>query len=189
MIVKGEIMVAIINSKDYIINGKKIEIRNAVTSDAYKMVELLKKLASETKFMMREPDEINTEVEAQEKKIENLLQSDKGLLLVALIDNQIVGFLAISSRNLKRIKHIGSFVIGVEKKYWGTGIAKYFMGEMLNWSQSIELRRLELDVVEENVRGIELYKKYGFKVEGKKIDDHYIGNNQYLNTIVMGKII
>lgn len=180
---------AIINSKYYKINEKKIEIRNAIISDAEQMVELLKKLSSETKFMMREPDEVNTDIKVQEKKIKSLLEKDKGLLLVAIIDNKIVGFLAISSSNLKRVSHIGSFVIGVEKKYWGKGIAKYLMGEMLNWSESIGLKRLELDVVEENTRGIELYKKHGFKVEGKKIKDHYIGNGEYLNTIIMGKIM
>ncbi|MBS4536155.1 GNAT family N-acetyltransferase [Clostridium sp. D2Q-14] len=180
---------ATIISKYYKINEKKVEIRNAIISDAYQMVELVRKLASETKFMMREPDEVNTEIEDQEKRIETLLKSDKGLLLVSVVDDQIVGFLVISTRDLRRVKHSGNLVIGVEKKYWGTGIAKYLMEEMLNWSKSIGLRRLELDVVEENTRGIELYKKYGFKVEGKKIEDHYVGNGQYLNTIMMGNII
>lgn len=186
---KGEYLMAEIITKYYIINEKKLEIRNAIPSDAYQMVELARKLASETKFMMREPDEVNTDVTFQEKRIEKLLQSDNGLQLVAVVEDKIVGFLAISARDLKRVRHIGSFVIGVEKKYWGTGIAKYLMEQMLDWSKSIGLIRLDLEVVEENTRGIELYKKYGFKIEGKKIKDHYIGDGKYLNTLIMGKII
>lgn len=44
-------------------------------------------------------------------------------------------------------------------------------------------------IVEVNYKAIQRYKKFGFKKEGKKIADHFIGGDTYLNTIIMGTLL
>ncbi|KNF10090.1 acetyltransferase, ribosomal protein N-acetylase [Gottschalkia purinilytica] len=180
---------AIIKSRNHKIKNKIIEVRSAIPKDAIQIIELQKKLTTETKFMIKEPYEIVREVSVHENKLKSISEDNNSIFIVALIKNQIVGYLVMFSKNLERIKHVGSFIVGVEKKYWGIGIASLLIEEMLLWAKTVELKRIELEVVEDNIRAIELYKKYEFKIEGKKLKDHYIGEGKYLNTLVMGKII
>ncbi|MFT9497960.1 GNAT family N-acetyltransferase [Anaerosolibacter sp.] len=180
---------AIISSKKYNTNGKTIEMRSAVPDDALQLIELNKKLAVETKYMVRELDEIDVDIMNQENRVKDLCDHENGLLLVASDDERIVGQLGILPEKFERLKHMAGFVIGIEKAYWGTGIAKILMDEMMSWLANSNLKRIELNVVEDNVRGIELYSKYGFQIEGKKIKDHHIGDGVYLNTLIMGKVL
>lgn len=57
--------------------------------------------------------------------------------------------------------------IHVEKKYYGTGLARRLMDEIIAWAD--ETRPLELEVASYNERAKAFYKKYGFKeVEGSE---------------------
>ncbi|MBB6217297.1 RimJ/RimL family protein N-acetyltransferase [Anaerosolibacter carboniphilus] len=180
---------AIIYSKEYIINERTVEIRSAIPSDAAQLIELNKKLAVETKYMVRELHEIDIDITNQENRIKDLNDHENGLLLVASVDGAIVGQLGILPEKFERMKHMAGFVIGIEKAYWGYGIAKLLMDEVTSWFRLSTLKRIELNVIEDNVRGIALYKKYGFQIEGKKIKDHHIGDGIYLNTLLMGKLL
>jgi len=164
-------------------------IREVSKADAEQLVELLKKLSVQTKYMLRELDEINAEVSEQENKIESMLSNKSTLFLVSEVNKKVVGFLVANSNDLKRVKHIGELVIGVDQEHWGMGIGRGLMEEMLVWSEKNGLKRLALEVVSENDRAVKMYERYGFKIEGKKVADHYVGDGKYLDTLVMGKML
>ena len=169
--------------------NSEITIRKVEKKDSKHIISLMKKLSVQTQYMLREFDEINENAIEQEKRFESMLGDPKLLYLVAADEEAVVGLLIASSSKLTRISHVGDLIVGVDKAYWGTGIGSKLMTELLKWAESTELKRLSLEVVEENTRAIKLYEKYGFKVEGKKIADHFIGNDIYLNTLIMGKIL
>jgi len=167
----------------------EMNIREVSKADAEQLVELLKKLSVQTKYMLRELDEINSEVLEQENRIESMLSNKSSLFLVSEVNKKVVGFLVANSNDLKRAKHSGELVIGVDQEYWGMGIGRGLMEEMLTWSDKTGLKRLALEVVSENFRAVKMYERYGFKIEGKKVADHYIGDGKYLDTFIMGKIL
>ncbi|MBF4693751.1 GNAT family N-acetyltransferase [Fusibacter ferrireducens] len=169
--------------------SSQITIRKVEKKDSKHIISLMKKLSVQTQYMLREFDEINENALEQEKRFESMMGDPKLLYLVAADKAAVVGLLIASSSKLARISHVGDLIVGVDKNYWGTGVGSKLMTELLKWAESTELKRLSLEVVEENIRAIKLYEKYGFKIEGKKIADHFIGNNTYLNTLVMGKIL
>lgn len=166
-----------------------MQIRELQVTDAAKMIKLKKKLAVETKYMLREAHEVVSEIEKEEKLIESLISNPNSKIVAAEVEDSIVGFLAVSHRTLERIKHTATFVIGIEKEYWGKGVSGSLMTEMFHWVEKNEINRIELEVVSENKRAIELYKKHGFEVEGVKRKDHNIGNGQYLDTLIMAKLL
>jgi len=165
-----------------------IVIRQAIPDDASKIIELNKKLATETKYMLRELEEINLDVSKEKERISKAVESDDNLLLIAQAGDSIVGVLGFFRNNRKRIKHVGAFAVGVEKKYWGKGIATALINEMEAWIKDKGIKRIEMTVVENNERAISLYKKLGYEIEGVKRKDHFIGNNTYLNSVCMAKL-
>ncbi|MEQ8363073.1 MAG: GNAT family protein [Cyclobacteriaceae bacterium] len=68
---------------------------------------------------------------------------------------------------------------------WGKGYAKEASRTIIKYCfESINLRKITLGVVGENISALELYKSLGFEVEGvyKK---HGLYNNEYLDTVRM----
>lgn len=173
--------------KILISEDKEITTKEASISDITPMVGLLKKLADETNFMMREHGNVNQGFINHDDRVKSAIEDETNLFLISKTNDKIVGFLILSFQSLMSMQSVGSFVVGVKREYWGIGIASSLIECMLDWSKLKKMKRVELEVVEDNVRAIKLYEKYGFKMDRKKIADHYIGNNRYLNTIIMVK--
>lgn len=170
------------------VGEKEIIIRGVRLTDAQGLIDLEVKLSKETRYLLSETDEINTDLNMQENHLRDIINSDKKKYFVALADHRLVGFLIIVVQDMRRIAHVGNFIIGVAQDYQGLGIAKHLMEAMLDWAQKKGLKRVELDVLEENIAAVGLYKKFGFEIEGKKIGDYYV-DGRYLNTLIMGRAL
>ena len=86
---------------------------------------------------------------------------------VATIDDQVVGHLALIIDNHHRRRHVVSFGIGVGAEYSGKGVGKLLIKTAIDYAFNwLAATRLELEVYSDNERGLHLYKKLGFEVEG-----------------------
>ncbi|VEA68938.1 Spermine/spermidine acetyltransferase [Serratia plymuthica] len=87
--------------------------------------------------------------------------------LVACIDGQIVGQLAVMLNQRLRRRHVATFGIGVDARYHGKGVGSSLMKAMIdlcdNWAA---IERIELTVFTDNQAAIALYRKFGFEIEG-----------------------
>lgn len=73
-----------------------------------------------------------------------------------------------------------------DPQYWSKGFGKEVTKLMIKYAFDIlNLNRIQLHVSTENVRGVEAYKKAGFKVEGTLRQAMY-HNNTYVDFYVMG---
>ena len=104
---------------------------------------------------------------------------------VALVDDKVVGWCDISSLNRPVFAHSGSLGMGIIAEYRGQGIGKKLMQIALEKAKEIGLTRVELGLREENTRAIEMYKKFGFVIEGIKRNACKVGDI-YSNDLVMG---
>ena len=179
----------VINQVKKINKGIEVIIRTANIQDSGKMIELIKTIDSENRYMIRKPGEYKKTLSEMELRINNIIISKNSLLAVAEVDGQIVGYVKFDGKNKERLKHKGEFPIGITKNYWGKGIGSFLMEEMLGWCKNAGIVKAELKVAEENNRGIQLYKKYGFKVVGRLEKDVYLENGEYLNFLLMDKIM
>ena len=153
-------------------------IREVLEGDAKKYLQMLKKLDEQTKFMMFEPGERKTTLEDQKKIIKNNKKNGNPMFL-AEVEGEIVGFLGGTRGNYNRIKHSLYIALGILKDYRGTGIGKALMEKIDEWSETNNIKRIELTVICENERAVNLYKGMGFEVEGikkvsLKIDDRFV---------------
>ncbi|MFA5930714.1 MAG: GNAT family N-acetyltransferase [archaeon] len=95
------------------------------------------------------------------------LINNQGKTFVAIINNIPVGCVAIRFFNGRR-NHTAEIVIFVDPTQQSTGIGTKLIKTALKTIKEKKLKRLELEVNADNKKAIGLYKKFGFKIEGKK---------------------
>lgn len=108
--------------------------------------------------------------------------------VVAIVDNNVVGWCDITSLGRPVYVHSGVLGIGVVAAYRGKGIGKALMHNTLHMAKEKGLERIEHTVREENHSAIELYRKFGFIIEGKKKNATKF-DGKYGNTICMALFI
>lgn len=91
---------------------------------------------------------------------------------------ELIGYVSLININwIDRICHFG-ILIGNDE-YRGVGIGSEAMTIIINYAFNIlNLRKITLQVVEGN-KAMNLYKKVGFKQEGKLEKHHYYNGNYY----------
>ena len=179
----------VIQSK--IIKNEKISyiIRCPEQEDAEELSKLRVKIDGQTENLYREPGEGLLTKEDFEKLINEDNADERTLFLVVEADNKIVGFTRCEGNKLSRFKHKAEFGICIEKEYFGYGIGKVLLENVLMWADNVGIKKISLTVVETNIKAINLYKKYGFIEEGVLRNDRLHKDGSYYNTIIMGRFL
>jgi len=106
-------------------------------------------------------------------------------LLVACIDEEVVGQCALHVETRPRRRHVASLGMGVDERYRQRGAGTALMREMVSLCDSwLQVSRMELTVFVDNGPAIALYQRFGFEIEGtakgfamrqgELIDAHYM---------------
>lgn len=158
-----------------------MHIRKLEVSDSAAYLEMLDKLDQETSFMLFEPGERSM---TEDEIIARVYNKGSETFVVA-DEGELGGFISISRGFAKRINHMGYIVMGILKAHQGRGLGTKLFGEAINWAKENGITRLELTVMTHNTAALALYKKMGFlvegtrkkamKVEGKYVDEYYMG--------------
>ena len=163
-------------------------IRTIRPGDAELFLNLRIRLDQETQFMMLEPGERTTTVEEQRDHIERLIATANSTIIIAEEEGQLVGYLAASGGEFKRNKHSVYIVIGILQASTGRGIGSQLFTTLEQWARQNSIHRLELTVMNHNEKGIALYRKSGFEVEGTKKHALFF-NGQYVDEYYMAKLL
>ncbi|MEN1969209.1 GNAT family N-acetyltransferase [Lentibacillus sp. N15] len=176
-----------VNQKDYYIRDLHFIIRSAKEEDAKALSEIRVQIDGETENMDREKGEAYIDEPGFRQIIKDDAECETNLFLVAVVNKRLAGFSRCEGNKLKRSLHKVEFGVCVLKEYWGHGIGKNLLKESIHWAESNKIKKITLNVIETNDKAIELYKRYGFEVEGILRKDKILSDGNYYNTIVMGK--
>ena len=148
-------------------NGKNIIIRKPTLDDAESLIDLITLADRETKFLSRNPDEFSVTVEQEREFIRSIQTDSDSQWFVAEDGGKIVGMasVGVAGKN-ERYRHRGVVTFVVLKSYWGMGIGRKLMQECIEWCRGKNITQMELDVVSDNTRAINLYEKFGFRTMG-----------------------
>ncbi|WP_432664408.1 GNAT family N-acetyltransferase [Wukongibacter baidiensis] len=173
------------------IEGKSLTwvLRSPTKQDAIELSKLRVKIDGETENLDREPGEGLLTPEDFEKLIYEDSIDERTIFLVADIDGKIVGFTRCEGSKLSRFRHKAEFGICVSKEYWGHGIGRVLLENVLKWADTVGIEKISLNVVQTNSKAIQLYEKYGFVEEGVLIKDRLHKDGKYYNTVVMGRLL
>jgi RimJ/RimL family protein N-acetyltransferase len=88
--------------------------------------------------------------------------------LVALADDQVVGWCDVTPPPRATMQHCGTLGMGLLPAWRGRGLGERLIRDTLAASRTFGLSRVELTVRHDNARALALYRKVGFEVEGRK---------------------
>jgi len=158
-------------------------------ADAKEIIQFLKVVQGETDFLAKGKEDVSIAKKQEEKFINNINQSQKSLFLIVRYKDKIVATLTITSDKTPRTSHKAEFGMAVLKKCWGIGIGTNLINLMLEFAKKVGLVRIELKVDADNVRAINLYKKFDFKIEGKLESYKMTDKDIYKDGLIMAKIL
>lgn len=171
------------------VNKEKIIIRKVNKSDAKALIEYLNVIGGESDFLTFGIGQFGISVEQEEDFIEGVLQKKNALFIIAEVKGKVVGNLNFSGGQRQRTAHVGEFGVSILKEYWGNGIGEELIKYLISWSKSSGIiRKINLRVRTDNIRGINLYKKFGFLEEGIVKRDFLI-NDEFYDSLLMGLLI
>lgn len=151
-------------------DGRYATFRSPLPEDSAEMIEFLKTCAGETDFILRYPEEC-TETEAQGAAyLENINNSESGVMIVCVVAGKIAGNCQIAFHRRIKTRHRASVAIGLRKQYWGLGIGTAMFEEMIELAGNYGVSQLELEFIEGNERAKALYEKMGFEIIAEKAD-------------------
>ena len=99
-------------------------------------------------------------------------------------EDVVLGLISLMDiNNINRTGIIHIMIGGTDSR--GRKIGTFAVTEMIKHAfYNLNLRRIELDVLENNLPAIRLYEKIGFVKEGVKRESNY-KNGKYINMILM----
>ncbi len=106
-------------------------------------------------------------LEEYKRFFSELQNNDKVEVLVAKLDDRVVGFLALWHMD-KDVKNTSSIGISVHPDYWGREIVTSLMKEAIKLAEEGGVKRLVIETLEENIAMRCVAEKLGFKLETVK---------------------
>ncbi|STO30857.1 putative acetyltransferase YhhY [Fusobacterium necrogenes] len=168
-------------------NGKELTIRLVKIEEVQEFLNYINQCGKETDFLGFGEEGIGLTLEDEEKQIKN--STDKNFMLVALVDNKIVGSCSLRTNESRmRLKHIALLGITILKEYWGIGIGKNLLNSAIKRGKKTGITRFELTVRTDNKNAIALYNKLGFEIEGRLKNAMFI-KDKYFDNYIMGLVI
>ena len=166
--------------------GQKLIVRNPELGDEEGLINQMKIVDSETKFLAREPGEFNFTLEQEREFIKNSMNNENRLFLIGEIDGRIIANCSVGViSNSKRYLHRAAMGIAVRMDYWNKGIGKKLMHECIQWCEEKGIEQLELEVVTQNNRAVSMYQNLGFQIYGTKKHALKYGDGTYADEYYM----
>jgi len=142
-------------------------IKPAEMSQELQLFELYKEVSRVKHGLIRNESEISR------KYISGFMSAsiDKGLILVGLINNTIVGEIHAYTPDIYAFRHIlTDLTIVIDPGFHGQGIGRALFEEFLKTAKEDyrHILRIELFVREQNERNVSFYKSLGFINEGRQ---------------------
>jgi RimJ/RimL family protein N-acetyltransferase len=167
-------------------DGQKLILRNPKVGDEQGLIDHMKVVDGETKFLAREPGEFSLTLEQERKFIESSMNNKNVFFLVGEIDGKIIANCSVGIvMNKKRFLHRASMGIAVRQDYWHRGIGKRMMEECIEWCREKGIEQLELEAVTQNERAISMYRSLGFQIQGTKKHAMKYGDGSYADEYFM----
>lgn len=162
-------------------------IRKAQISDARALLDLKKSYINGSTtiplYLQEYPDDLQNE----EHLISSYLESKNSILLLAELDNELVGNIDLTGSNRAKMWHTAMIGMGIKKQSRNQGLGKILIKSVLDWAtENATLELIWLDVYDSNTLGVNLYKNMGFTISGQ-IPGFFKEKSAYQSKIQMYK--
>ena len=170
----------------YELKGREIVLRPARADEAEMLIDYLKIVNGETRFLTCDSDEITHTVESEVEFIENKNKSDNAMFMLAFVDGDYAGTCSFSTKsNSRRGKHRAEIGIALFLKYTNFGLGRLMLTRLIEKIKESGFEQAELQVNSENARARHLYESLGFVECGRIPNAFKYVDGTYADEITM----
>ena len=164
-------------------------IRHATPDDAEGIIAMMKIVADEPDNGTTRASAADFDISPEDERalIADWTAADNAVFLVAVVDNEVIA-MANAHGGKRGGRHSLTFGIAVAKPWRGKGIGTALLKRLIDWCRdNPTVKRLDLEVFNNNHGAIRLYERLGFKHEGVKRSAFY-KHGEFLDTHIMGMV-
>ena len=144
-------------------DGRSCTLRHGVAADGEAVLRSFIQLRTQTDFLLAYADEIRFTAKQEAQLLQAKADSPDEVLLIAEVDGAIAGTAGVDALGRRdKVRHRATFGISLDQAYWGLGIGTALTAACIECARQAGYEQLELEVVEDNVRAISLYRRAGF---------------------------
>lgn len=148
-------------------NGEQVAIRRWELQDIPGLFRVMNQVFQDGRTMLNTRVSFSIEDMYQEWHLQNV--SQQGTWVALSPEQRVIGWLRCDRRQSPLMAHTASLWMGMEEAYRGKGIGRELLRESFQWAKEQGIERLELGVRGSNRAAQALYKKMGFREEGRKL--------------------
>lgn len=159
-------MVTLSNTdQEYLLkNSKKLIVALQSIDEVEESLDLIKQVAEEGQYLMEDSVDQNR-IEWTKKQM--TMNGEEVLFIVAKADGKIVGNLdLVRYGRWSKTAHVRYLDMAVLDGFRSIGVGTALMEYSMNWAKAKGFEKIILEVFSTNERAINLYRKFGFIVEG-----------------------
>ena len=171
-------------------NGETVVIREVSISDAEQYTRLENTIHDETKYLAHSTEEKKILIEDIKEKLLSSINSKTTRIIVAEVGGRLIGRAKVKQvSKYQRIAHRCELSIAVVKNYWGYGVGRTLMEEIINAAKQLGFEQIELIVVKDNERAHNMYLSFGFEDEGILKRGFKYPDGTYVDEFMMVKFL
>ena len=160
----------------------------ARVEDAEALIDLRQSVLVEGCWFATRPDEHPVSIEHSQAVVSGLLAQPNGTMLVAWLEGELVGLIAVHGERLARMRHVGRMEMMVDKSVRGQGVGTALLVACLRWAAAAPLlRKLSLAVFADNQVAIDLYRRHGFVHEGRREGEYMLEDGTARADLLMAR--
>jgi RimJ/RimL family protein N-acetyltransferase len=146
-------------------------VRRAAPADVPALDAAIAKVDEETEFLAVPGEYMRRWAPRFAERLGAMNAKGSGAYLIAEAAGEIVGFLGAFAGGLERTRGVVYIAhVGVRAAWRGQGVGTALFAAIEDWARGQGAWQLDLRVDTRNARGLALYRKRGFVVEGRVVD-------------------
>ncbi len=167
-------------------DGRDVVIRQVKREDAEQIVQLFRRTEKESPYLTREPEEVRINTDTVDRMILDALEDPKRLLLVARLNQYIIGRCSVSClQNRARYRHRATMHIEILQAYWNMGIGTAMLDVALGWAVEHGYEQVQVTVNADDAPAIALFEKFGFQTAGRLPKACKYADATYADLVIM----
>ena len=169
-------------------DGRTCLLRPALPEDAAAMTEYMKVTAGESPFLLRYPDEVDTD-EARERAFLTRMRDDpRAVMAVAEVEGNVAGAAAVAGYGVKRkLRHRCEYSVALYRAYHRLGLGAAVTAYLTELARGMGYGQMDLQVFADNAPALALYRRCGFVESGRVHNAVRLDDGTYRDLILMYK--
>ena len=149
-------------------NGRACILRNGTEKDGKAALDNFILTHEQTNNLLTYPDESDITVEQEAQYLKSKTESACEIEILAEVDGVVASLAGIDQVGSKyKVHHRADFGISVDQAYWGLGIGRALLEACIECARKAGYVQIELNVIADNSRAIDMYEKVGFVEFGR----------------------